>query len=62
MTDICDGYVTICAGRRVIMIGSAATPTTSTSATPPVVHGLAYGVLASVMMWIVIAAVIYNFV
>ncbi|WP_164913477.1 hypothetical protein [Sphingomonas sp. UV9] len=43
------------------MIGfSAATPTTPTRAAPPVVHGLAYGVLASVMLWAAIAAVVYN--
>ncbi len=45
------------------MIGiSAAAPTTPMRTAPPVVHGLAYGVLASVMMWAAIGAVVYNFV
>ena len=41
---------------------SAAASTTPTRSAPPVVHGLAYGVLASVMMWAAIGAVVYNFV
>ncbi|MCP8892409.1 hypothetical protein [Sphingomonas faeni] len=45
------------------MIGiSAPAPTTPTRSAPRVVHGLAYGVLASVMMWTAIGAVVYNLI
>lgn len=35
-------------------------PLTKARATPPVVHGLAYGIFASMAMWGAIAAVAYN--
>ncbi|TCP92316.1 hypothetical protein C8J42_10281 [Sphingomonas sp. PP-CE-1A-559] len=35
-------------------------PLTKTRATPPVVHGLAYGIFASIAMWGAIATVAYN--
>ena len=35
---------------------------TKTRATPPVVHGLAYGIFASVAMWGAIAAVAYKLI
>ena len=33
-----------------------------TRGTPPVVHGLAYGIFASMAMWGAIAAVAYNLI
>ena len=35
-------------------------PMAETRATPPVVHGLAYGIFASMAMWGAIAAVAYK--
>ncbi|WP_176499783.1 hypothetical protein [Sphingomonas sp. HMP9] len=35
-------------------------PLTRARATPPVVHGLAYGIFASMAMWGAIAAIAYN--
>ncbi|MES3151503.1 hypothetical protein [Sphingomonas faeni] len=40
---------------------SASAPTIPTRSAPRVVHGLATGVLASMVMWAAIAAAVYEF-